>query len=254
MPLLADRNFASYALWRTATATGADLLWRPKIGLRPERVQTLADDSGSARIRLSTDKRAEPITVRVIDYTIDDGRENPEHYRLFTTILDPAQASALELAAAYVQRWDIELSPSRNSRPTNAAPHRAQIEVPRAGAAGDLGTSVVPLRDPIADGQGRRPRRARPRPHQLHRRTTNHPPIHRPAGRLPPEHPDAADHHWRAFLHRLLNRLNRLNPARRTRAATPGHQDAKCPDGVKRAAHATWPQPHPPDLHAPAPN
>ena len=41
---------------------------------------------------------------------IDDGRDNPESYRLFTTILDPAQASATELAAAYAERWEIELA------------------------------------------------------------------------------------------------------------------------------------------------
>jgi hypothetical protein len=110
MLLLADRNFTSYALWRKASATGADLLWRARTNLRPEHVQTLDDDSWLARIRLSTDKAAEPITVRVIDYTIDDGRPNPERYRLFTTILDPEQASATDLAAAYVQRWEIELA------------------------------------------------------------------------------------------------------------------------------------------------
>jgi len=48
--------------------------------------------------------------VRVIDYSIDDGRENPERYRLFTSITDPSVASATELAAAYVQRWEIELA------------------------------------------------------------------------------------------------------------------------------------------------
>jgi hypothetical protein len=110
MLLLADRGFTSYALWRKAIATGADLLWRAKTNLRPEHVQTLDDDSWLARIRLSTDKNAEPITVRVIDYTIDDGRENAEHYRLFTTITDPDQAPATELAAAYVERWEIELA------------------------------------------------------------------------------------------------------------------------------------------------
>ena len=46
--------------------------------------------------------------MRVIDYTLDDGRENPEQYRLLTTILDPADASAEELALAYAQRWEIE--------------------------------------------------------------------------------------------------------------------------------------------------
>jgi hypothetical protein len=110
MLLLADRGFTSYALWRKAVSTGADLLWRAKTGLRPEHLQTLEDDSWLAQIRLSTDKSATPITVRVIDYTVQDGRDNPEPYRLFTTITDPTVATATELAAAYVQRWEIELA------------------------------------------------------------------------------------------------------------------------------------------------
>ncbi len=36
------------------------------------------------------------------------GAHNDEPYRLFTTILDPDDVSALDLAAAYTQRWEIE--------------------------------------------------------------------------------------------------------------------------------------------------
>ena len=36
------------------------------------------------------------------------GRSNDTTYRLFTTILDPEDASAVELAGAYAQRWEIE--------------------------------------------------------------------------------------------------------------------------------------------------
>ncbi len=108
MLVLADRGFFSHTLWGKAIATGADLLWRVKTGLRPEHLQTLEDDSWLAKIRSASDKTAEPITVRVIDYTLDDGRSNPESYRLFTTILDPNEVSATELAAAYIQRWEIE--------------------------------------------------------------------------------------------------------------------------------------------------
>ena len=110
MLLLADRGFTSYSLWAKATATGADLLWRAKGNHRPEHVDTLPDQSWLGRIRLSTDNTAEPIMVRVIDYSLDDGRDNPQSYRLFTTIMDPDVASATELAAAYVQRWEIELA------------------------------------------------------------------------------------------------------------------------------------------------
>lgn len=110
MLVLADRVFYSFTLWRKAIATGADLLWRAKTGLRPQHLQTLDDDSWLAQIRPSGEKTVEPITVRVIDYTVDDGRDNTESYRLFSTILDPAQASATELVAAYARRWEIELA------------------------------------------------------------------------------------------------------------------------------------------------
>jgi len=63
-----------------------------------------------AQIRTGADKKAEPITVRVIDYTVEDDRDNPESYRLFTTIWDLGQATPTELATAYVQRWEIKLA------------------------------------------------------------------------------------------------------------------------------------------------
>ncbi len=116
MLLLADRGFFSYALWRKAIATGADLLWRvrtDKAGPKPTHVEDLPDGSWLAHLRRSTPaaaRREEPMPVRVIDYTIDDGRKNPTSYRLFTTLLDPEEVSAIDLAAAYTQRWEIELA------------------------------------------------------------------------------------------------------------------------------------------------
>ena len=41
----------------------------------------------------------------------------PERYRLMTSLLDPEAAPALELAALYHERWQVERS-STNSRPT----------------------------------------------------------------------------------------------------------------------------------------
>jgi hypothetical protein len=49
-----------------------------------------------------------PLTIRVIDYQLDDGRLKDTTYRLFTTLLDPAEAPAVDLAVAYAQRWEIE--------------------------------------------------------------------------------------------------------------------------------------------------
>ena len=116
MLLLADRGFFSYALWRRAIGIGADLLWRVRTdqaGPKPTHVDNLPDGSWLAHLRRTTPaaaRREEPMLVRVIDYTIEDGRDHPGSYRLFTTILDPAEASAVELAAAYHQRWEIELA------------------------------------------------------------------------------------------------------------------------------------------------
>ena len=114
MVLLADRGFFSYALWGRASDSGADLLWRirtDKAGPRAVHVQDLPDGSWLAHLKKSTDRtNTPPMLVRVVDYTIDDGRTNPETYRLFTTLLDPDQTPANDLAAAYHQRWEIELT------------------------------------------------------------------------------------------------------------------------------------------------
>ena len=116
MLLTADRGFFSYALWRQATSTGADLLWRvrtDKAGPKPVHVRDLPDGSWLAHLRRSTPaaaRRAEPMLVRVIDYTIADARHNPTGYRLLTTMVDPDEVSATDLAAAYTQRWEIELA------------------------------------------------------------------------------------------------------------------------------------------------
>jgi len=116
MLLLADRGFFSYALWRKAIGTGADLLWRvrtDKAGPKPTHVEDLPDGSWLAHLHQrhsAAARREEPMLVRVIDYAIDDGRENPATYRLFTTLLDPDEVTATDLAAAYAQRWEIELT------------------------------------------------------------------------------------------------------------------------------------------------
>src|SRR3989442_9521119 len=52
-------------------------------------------------------RHADPITVRVVEYTMP-GQSTV--YRLITTIADPADAPALDLAALYTQRWEIETS------------------------------------------------------------------------------------------------------------------------------------------------
>ncbi len=110
MVLLADRGFYGFALWEQAAATGADLLWRAKGNLKPRPIEVLADGSWLAEITPggNAGRHTAPLAVRVIDYTIDDGRDQESTYRLLTTMTDPDEAPAVDLAAAYAQRWEIE--------------------------------------------------------------------------------------------------------------------------------------------------
>jgi Insertion element 4 transposase N-terminal/Transposase DDE domain len=108
--LLAEGSFSSYALWNEAIGTGADLLWRARTDLLLEHQSTLEDDSWLGLLRPGGEKNAKPIMVRVIEHTVEEGRQTAESYRLFTTILDPQQATATDLTGAYIGRWEIELA------------------------------------------------------------------------------------------------------------------------------------------------
>jgi hypothetical protein len=111
MLCLADRQFFGFELWRQARATDADLLWRVKRNARLLCDERLSDGSYLSRIYPSQkDQRHQSngLTVRVIEYRLEgvDGAE--PIYRLVTTLLDPEQAPAQELAALYHERWEIE--------------------------------------------------------------------------------------------------------------------------------------------------
>jgi hypothetical protein len=108
---LADRGFFSYRLWNRARAGGADLLWRLKKDLRLEVDEVLPDGSYLSHIYPSPRARRqhrEGVRVRVIEYRLEGLAEAGSVYRLATTLLDPAAAPALELAALYHERWEIE--------------------------------------------------------------------------------------------------------------------------------------------------
>ena len=115
MLCLADRGFNGYVHWQAAQATGAQLLWRCRINRQLPVVKALADGSYLSVIYPDTKSRRTrvgEISVRVIEYSLPGvtGSASPaqERYRLLTTLLDPAQAPALELAAVYHERWEVE--------------------------------------------------------------------------------------------------------------------------------------------------
>jgi hypothetical protein len=107
MLCLADRGFYSFDLWAEASQK-AQLLWRVQKRVKLPVLKRLPDGSFLSELR---DRRRRPgkgpIPVRVISFDVTVGTRK-EAYRVITTILDPAEAPALELAHLYASRWTIE--------------------------------------------------------------------------------------------------------------------------------------------------
>ncbi|MCB2069649.1 MAG: IS4 family transposase [Ottowia sp.] len=110
MLVLADRNFYGFKLWRTACASGAMLAWRVKANLKLPIEQMLPDGSYLSTVFDSEDRhRRAGHSVRVVEYALkESATPTQDRYRLVTNLLDPEQAPALELAALYHERWEIE--------------------------------------------------------------------------------------------------------------------------------------------------
>lgn len=111
MLCLADRNFYGFELWKKASDTGADLLWRIKRNLGLPCEKRLPDGSYLSRVYASLkDQRHKEngVVVRVIEYRLEGVEGAESIYRLLTTILDHEVAPAEELAALYHERWEIE--------------------------------------------------------------------------------------------------------------------------------------------------
>jgi hypothetical protein len=140
--LTADRNFYSFQDWGLATRSGAALLWRAPTGLdlpvvavlddgtyrtvliKPtmrgarRRKEILAaaaagadlDDPAAVPAAWDSDGNQLAHLARVVEYDVPDreGNGSGELIVLLTTILDPADAHADELAAAYHERWEQE--------------------------------------------------------------------------------------------------------------------------------------------------
>jgi hypothetical protein len=125
MLVLADRGFYSYSLWQRFASAGADLLWRVKKDLKLPVLETLPDGSYRSVVRSKTTQHknafniplsavsdpmlATSLPVRVIEYRVTDS-DDTDTIRLITTILDPLDISAPELAAVYHHRWEFEHS------------------------------------------------------------------------------------------------------------------------------------------------
>lgn len=128
MLVMSDRNVYSFEFWAECLETGADLLWRVNSNVELPVLTPLTDGSylslvmnpalrGNRRNRLIAAARAgqdidpdDGIIVRVVEYDIPDrqGNGTGELICLITSILDPEDCPAIELAVAYHERWEFE--------------------------------------------------------------------------------------------------------------------------------------------------
>lgn len=126
MLLLADSGFYSFELFGRFADTGADLAWRVGASVSLGLVRWLADGSYLAltyRPGLNADRRARLAAtakaggeipaelarlVRVVEYTVPDRKADGELIVVITTIIDPHELPALDLARAYHERWEEE--------------------------------------------------------------------------------------------------------------------------------------------------
>lgn len=126
MLVLADAGLYSFDLFNSFAATGADLAWRVGASVSVGHLRWLTDGSYQALIfkaGLSAPQRARLVEqartgqeiptdlarlVRVVEYTVPDRNPDGELIVVVTTLTDHHEVPAMELAAAYQQRWEEE--------------------------------------------------------------------------------------------------------------------------------------------------
>jgi hypothetical protein len=122
MLVLFDRGFYGYEFFTQVRATGAEVLFRVSATLKLPMLARLPDDSYLSVVTPAG--KAAPTTlaearrhadagrasiVRVVEYQITD-RDASAVHRQITSITDWQQAISADLAAAYHQRWELEIA------------------------------------------------------------------------------------------------------------------------------------------------
>jgi Insertion element 4 transposase N-terminal/Transposase DDE domain len=115
MLLMWDRGFHSFAMVASTRTRHAHFLGRVPAHVRLTPIKRLSDGSYLASLRPGKKERqwrGHRLLVRVIEYTLTDPSlpGYGTRYRLITSLLDPAQAPAAELAGAYHERWEVEIT------------------------------------------------------------------------------------------------------------------------------------------------
>jgi hypothetical protein len=90
---------------------GGFVHWRKRSNAALPIEEVLEDGSYLSHIypsKKAQRRKRNGLLVRVIEYELEGVEDAEPLYRLITTILDPSQGPAEELAALYAQRWEIE--------------------------------------------------------------------------------------------------------------------------------------------------
>jgi hypothetical protein len=106
--VLFDAGFPSVRLFHLLNAAGTAAVMRATTRIGHRDPHPLPDGTTLAVIKMNgrhlSTRPEHQVTVRVIDYQIDNGQP----IRLLTNLLDPDTAPADELAALYAERWQTE--------------------------------------------------------------------------------------------------------------------------------------------------
>jgi Insertion element 4 transposase N-terminal/Transposase DDE domain len=124
MIVMADSGLYSYTNFRMVIDAGADALFRVGANLHLPVLEWLPDGSYLSYLADSAEKAKNNyrlrhglvkltdlpgVYVRAVDYEITDRGDGEEIVTLVTNITDPEEVPAVELAAAYHERWEVEL-------------------------------------------------------------------------------------------------------------------------------------------------
>lgn len=124
MIVMADAGLYSYTNFRMVIDAGADALFRVGANVGLPVLKWLPDGSYLSYIADSVEKAKNSyrlrhglvkvtdlpgVYVRAVDYEITDRGDGDEIITLVTTITDHEEVPAVELAAAYHERWEVEL-------------------------------------------------------------------------------------------------------------------------------------------------
>jgi len=124
MIVMADSGLYSYTNFRMAIDAGADALFRVGANLDLPALEWFPDGSYLTYIADSPEKAKNNyrlrhglvkltdlpgIYARAVDYEVTDRGDGEEIITIVTNVTDPEEIPAVELAAAYHERWEAEL-------------------------------------------------------------------------------------------------------------------------------------------------